>query len=87
MVPTTISTQDDLIAWISSNYPNLSATNVTQVLAAYPSTPDPVNPADPKYETDGYGPATAVNVSQAGTGQQQRAYVCYVPDWKSCNGA
>jgi hypothetical protein len=51
----------------------LWAINITQLLAAYPGTSSPVNPSDPKYETNGFGPGTAVNVSQVGTGQQQRA--------------
>jgi hypothetical protein len=68
-------TQNDLVTWIKGNFPNLSAANITQLLAAYPSSSNPVNPSDPKYETNGLGPGTAVNVSQVGTGQQQRANV------------
>jgi len=56
-------------------YFNLSPTNITSLLEAYPSSSGPVNTSDAKFETDGFGPATAVNVSQVGTGQQQRAYV------------
>ncbi|KAE8441324.1 hypothetical protein EG329_005519 [Mollisiaceae sp. DMI_Dod_QoI] len=77
VVPATIITQEDLITWIKSNFPNLSDTNVTALLAAYPNTSNPVNASDPRYETDGYGPETAINVSQVGTGQQQRAYNIY----------
>ncbi|KUJ07904.1 alpha/beta-hydrolase [Mollisia scopiformis] len=77
VVPATIITENDLITWIKSNFANLSTTNITALLAAYPSTSGPVNSADPKYETNGYGPGTAVNISQVGTGQQQRAYDMY----------
>ncbi|KAK0707608.1 Alpha/Beta hydrolase protein [Lasiosphaeris hirsuta] len=72
--PSNVVTQPDLIAWIKSNFPNLSDTNVTNILAEYPSTGDPVDPAAARYETDGYGPGTAVNISQVATGQQQRCY-------------
>ena len=70
-----INTQDNLTTWIKQNYPNLSNANVSQIIAAYPSTSAPVNPNDPKFATSGIHPPTAINVSQAGTGQQQRAYV------------
>ena len=56
-------------------YFNLSPQNISSLLDTYASSSGPVNASDPKFETDGYGPATAVNVSQVGTGQQQRAYV------------
>lgn len=75
VVPTTIITQNDLVTWIKANFPNLLATNITQLLTAYPSSSSPVDPSDPKCETNAYGPGTAVNISQVGTGQQQRAYV------------
>jgi hypothetical protein len=76
IVPATINTQTDLIAWLKSQFPNLSDKNIISLLAAYPSSSNAVNASDPRYETNGYGPGTAVNVSQVGTGQQQRAYVC-----------
>ncbi|KAH8880533.1 inactive carboxylesterase 4 [Thozetella sp. PMI_491] len=75
--PTGINTEKDLIAWLKNNFFKLSDENVTQILAAYPSTSAPVNAADPKFETNGRGPPTAVNVSQVATGQQQRAYNIY----------
>ncbi|KAK3349475.1 inactive carboxylesterase 4 [Lasiosphaeria hispida] len=75
--PSNIITQADLIAWIKSNFPNLSDANITNILAEYPSSSNPVDPAAARYETDGYGPETAVNVSQAATGQQQRCYNIY----------
>ncbi len=75
IIPHTIVTQDDLIAWINDYFFNLSGQNITALLAAYSSSSSPVNASDARYETDGYGPGTAVNISQAATGQQQRAYV------------
>lgn len=77
--PSNILTESDLIAWINSNFPNLSPQNITTLLAAYPSDSGPVRPSAPRFETSGYGPATAVNTSQIATGQQQRCYVTPPP--------
>ena len=41
----------------------------------YASTPEMDDADAPRFETDGLGPPTAVDVSQVATGQQQRAYV------------
>ena len=70
-----INTQDNLTTWAHQNFPRLSNAQISQVLNAYPSTSAPVNPNDLKFETNGLTPPTAVNVSQAGTGHQQRANV------------
>ena len=75
LVPSNIKTLDDLTNWLQNFYPSLNDDDINDILHAYPSTSAPVNPLDPKFATPGYGPATAVNVSQIGTGQQQRAYV------------
>lgn len=66
---------NDLTKWMHTLFPGLSDGDIAAILNAYPSSSGPVNPVDPKFATDGFGPATAVNVSQLGTGQQQRAYV------------
>ncbi|KAK0644577.1 inactive carboxylesterase 4 [Cercophora newfieldiana] len=75
--PPNIVTQNDLVAWIKSNFANLSERNITSLLAAYPSDSGPVVASTPRYETNGYGPGTAVNISQVATGQQQRCYNMY----------
>ncbi|KAM7210052.1 alpha/beta-hydrolase [Rhypophila decipiens] len=75
--PPNIVTQNDLIAWIKSNFANLSERNITSLLAAYPSDSGPVVASTPRYETSGYGPGTALNISQVATGQQQRCYNMY----------
>jgi hypothetical protein len=72
-VPATIVTLDDLIAWLHLEFPNLSDAQIQQILAAYPSSSAPADPATPKIETNGCGPPYAINVSQVATGQQQRA--------------
>ncbi|OBT45571.1 hypothetical protein VE00_03497 [Pseudogymnoascus sp. WSF 3629] len=76
-VPPTISTEADLVAWLHLEFPNVSNDDITQILAAYPSSSGPVNPNDPTFATTGLGPATAVNVSQVATGQQQRGNNIY----------
>ncbi|TLD28250.1 hypothetical protein PspLS_03883 [Pyricularia sp. CBS 133598] len=75
--PRNINTEDRLRTFIKQNFVNLSEEQVTAVLDAYPSVSGPDDPNSPRFETDGFGPATAVNVSQAGTGHQQRAYNIY----------
>ncbi|KAK0616822.1 inactive carboxylesterase 4 [Immersiella caudata] len=75
--PPNIVTQNDLVAWIKSNFANLSERNITNLLATYPSDSGPVSASTPRYETNGYGPGTAVNISQVATGQQQRCYNMY----------
>jgi carboxylesterase type B len=72
--PSTINTLDDLKAWLHQEFPTFADTDVQSILNAYPSTDAPVNPASPRYATNGLTGATAVNVSQVATGQQQRAY-------------
>ncbi|KAK3991556.1 lipase 4 [Cladorrhinum sp. PSN332] len=75
--PTNITTQNDLIAWLKQNFPNLSQTNITNILAAYPAGEGSVSLNITGYETNGYGPGTAVNISQVATGQQQRCFNIY----------
>ncbi|KAL8297394.1 hypothetical protein RB597_006480 [Gaeumannomyces tritici] len=84
-MPTTITTEEILRAWIKSNYVNLSEQNVTAILDAYPSVPGPDDPSSPRFETSGLGPATAVNVSQVAAGHQQRAYNIYAESTFVCS--
>lgn len=74
-VPQNITTLSDLKLWLQLEFPTFSDAQVQQVLDAYPSTDAPVDANSLKFATDGYGPATAVNVSQVATGPQQRAFV------------
>jgi hypothetical protein len=76
-VPPIISTQADLIGWLTQEFPNLTQQNISQILEAYPSGSGNVDPSDPKIYTDGIEPPTAVNVSGVATGQQQRANNIY----------
>lgn len=83
-VPTTVNTEEALRAWIKSNYVNLSEQNVTAILDAYPGVPGPDDPTSPRFDTSGLGPATAVNISQAATGHQQRALNIYTESTFIC---
>jgi carboxylesterase type B len=76
-VPPTISTLDDLKAWLKLEFPTFSSADIQNVLDAYPSGDGPVNASDPKYATNGVDGATALNVSQVATGHQQRANNIY----------
>ena len=78
-VPTNIVTLSNLTTWLKDQFSTLFDDQVTRLLDAYASTDDPVNPTDLRFATSGLGPATAVNVSQIATGQQQRAFVSPFP--------
>ncbi|KAF2688723.1 alpha/beta-hydrolase [Lentithecium fluviatile CBS 122367] len=71
-VPPIISTLDGLKAWLQQEFPTFTDADVQSVLNTYPSTDEPVDPTSPKFATNGLSGATAINVSQAATGQQQR---------------
>ncbi|KAF2280548.1 alpha/beta-hydrolase [Westerdykella ornata] len=72
-----INTVEDLKAWLRQVFPSLTDADVHTILEAYASSDAPVDPNAPKFATNGLGPATAVNVSQVATGQQQRANNIY----------
>lgn len=76
-VPPTISTLDDLKAWLALEFPTFGSADIQQVLDAYPSSDASVNASEPMFATNGVSGATAVNVSQVATGQQQRANNIY----------
>jgi hypothetical protein len=72
-VPQDISTEDDFIAYLHRLFPLFSNDTIAEVLLAYPSPNQTDNPTAPEYATNGISGASAVNVSQFGAGQQQRA--------------
>lgn len=67
-VPPIITTEADLLGWLSLEFPNLSVNQLNEILIAYPINENYTTPM----ETDGLSPPTANEVSQSGTGQQQR---------------
>ena len=75
--PRGITTEAALTAWLHANFAALSTSNISALLTAYPSSSAPDSASSTRFETDGRGPATAVNVSQVAAGHQQRAYDMY----------
>jgi glutamate dehydrogenase/leucine dehydrogenase len=73
--PSDIRTENDTIAWIKSYFVNLSGRDITDILKTYPTNSGSRNASTARYETSGYGPVTALDVSPVATGQQQRVYV------------
>lgn len=71
--PQDITTEDELLAWLQLTFPLFTTEQISKILLYYPSTNASVSASTPLFATDGMGPATAVNESQAGSGQQQRA--------------
>ncbi|UPX18276.1 uncharacterized protein EKO05_0008580 [Ascochyta rabiei] len=73
-VPPTINSTAALQTWLQDAYPSLSATDLEQILTAYPASNAT---STSKHATSGLGPATALDVSQLATGPQQRANNIY----------
>lgn len=84
-VPPMITTQDDLIGWLQSQFPNLSLDQIHTILTANPNS-ELTNPAGPRFETDGLNTngANAVTVSQDANGQQQRGNNIYAEATFAC---
>lgn len=74
-VPTPITTEDELVAWLRLTFPNFSNNDIAKVLLYYPSS----NSSDtsPLFATTGDSGPTANNQSNIATGQQQRANNIY----------
>lgn len=70
-----ISTLEDLKAWLHLKYPFFTKQDVEKVLAIYPNTDEPDDPHAPKFATNGISGATNINMSQVATGHLQRANV------------
>lgn len=74
-VPSTITTEADLEAWLKLEFPSFSSAEIAQVLASYPF--DSSIDKTLKFATNGISAPTALDVSQIATGHQQRAYNIY----------
>ena len=74
--PQSIATESDLVAWLQLTFPLFTNDDIAKILLYYPSTNASVNTHALLFATDGYSSnVTAVNQSDVGTGQQQRADV------------
>ena len=83
-VPSNVSTENDLKAWLKLEFPNFGDTEISQVLTNYPSN----SSVDPnlKFATNGVSAPTALDVSPVATGQQQRADNIYAEATFICPG-
>ncbi|KAF2814090.1 carboxylesterase type B [Mytilinidion resinicola] len=68
-----ITTEADLVAWLTLTFPLFSPDDIDKILLYYPSTDASDISGMLEYATSGIANATAVNVSQVAAGQQQRA--------------
>lgn len=76
-VPQTLSSEDDLVAWLRATFPLFSNNDIAKILLYYPSSNDTTDMNASIYATDGDSGPTALNQSNVGTGQQQRANNIY----------
>ncbi len=74
-MPPVLATEADLTNWLHAEFPNLSASQITQILQANPNSATTSDQG--KFETNGLTGATAVSVSQDANGQQQRGNNIY----------
>lgn len=83
--PQNITTEAELITFLHQTFPLFSDDDIQKILDTYPSTHAPVNPNDPLFSTLGYTGPTAINQSNFGTGQQQRANNIYAETTFICS--
>lgn len=77
-VPQTIETEDDLVAWLRLTFPLFSNNDIAKILLYYPSSNTTTNTSThPLFATAGDSGPTALNQSNVGVGQQQRANNIY----------
>ena len=71
--PQTIKTEDALVAWLRTTFPLFSENDISKILLYYPSSN--ASTTGPLFATSGDDPSgpTALNQSNVGVGQQQRA--------------
>lgn len=72
--PQTITTEEELTAWLLHTFPLLKSEDVDKILHYYPFTPPAGHSkTPPRYPTAGDSGPTAVTTSQIASGHQQRA--------------
>lgn len=75
--PQNITTEAELVVFLEQTFPLFTSSDIDQILAEYPSINAPTDPNAPLFATNGLTGPTAVNQSNVGTGQQQRANNIY----------
>ncbi|KAJ4289646.1 hypothetical protein N0V90_010975 [Kalmusia sp. IMI 367209] len=84
--PPNTTTLEDFRAYVSSAFPNFSATDkaALEALYSYEGDDQDTDPSAPVYDTDGTSSITAVNQSAFGTGQQQRLFNVFAESTFDC---
>lgn len=73
--PQLINTENDLVDWLRLTFPLFSSNDISKILLYYPSFDGSTN--NSAFATAGDSGPTALNQSNVGTGQQQRANNIY----------
>jgi hypothetical protein len=76
-VPQTISTETALVSFLQRTFPLFTNNDIAKILLFYPSTNATDNPNATLFSTLGDSGLTAINQSDVGAGQQQRANNIY----------
>jgi carboxylesterase type B len=71
--PQNITSEADLVSWLELTFPLFSNNDIAKILLYYPSSNSSDSSNAPLFATTGDSGPTAVNQSDAGSGQQQRA--------------
>lgn len=71
--PQNITTEADLVSWLELTFPLFTNNDIAKILLYYPSSNASDTANAPLFATTGEKAPTAVNQSDAGAGQQQRA--------------
>ena len=71
--PQTITTEADLVSWLELTFPLFTNNDIAKILLYYPSSNSSDSASAPFFATTGDRWPTALNQSDVGVGQQQRA--------------
>ena len=71
--PQNITSEAELVSWLRLTFPLFSNNDIAKILLYYPSSNSSDSSSAPLFATTGDNGPTAVNQSDAGSGQQQRA--------------
>ncbi|KZF20748.1 alpha/beta-hydrolase [Xylona heveae TC161] len=82
--PQNITTEDDFLAFLNTTFPLFDNDDLAKVLMYYPSSNASDTPSMPRFSTTGTSGPSALNESEFGTGQQQRADNLYGESTFSC---
>lgn len=78
-----ITTEGDLVDWLHLTFPLFTNDDIAKVLLYYPSSNESTDHNAPLYATNGISDPTFINQSSVATGQQQRAFVRFIGEYRS----